>query len=346
MKFSHLKIIAGVLVCSSCMALAQPAGNPGSSPAIVKSEFIFNKPPTASCHASTIVQTTNGLVAAWFGGVEESSPDVGIWLSHHDGQKWSTPEEVANGEHEDVRVRYPLWNPVLFQIPNGRLVLFYKEGPNPRTWWGMYKTSSDGGTTWVKAKRLPNKIIGPVKNKPIWLPDGTILCGSSTEDEGWHIHIEKTKNLKSWDKTGALNSPLEFGAIQPTLVPWADGRLQLLCRTKQQVIAEAWSNDSGETWGRLKATSLPNPNSGIDAVMLRDGRALLVYNHTLVGRGILNVALSSDGKTWAPALVLEHTPLAEFSYPAVIQDSEGFIHITYTWKREKIKHVVLDPAKL
>lgn len=95
----------------------------------------------------------------------------------------------------------------------------------------------------------------------------------------------------------------------------------------------------------MKATGLPNPNSGIDAVMLRDGRALLVYNHTPRGRSPLNVALSSDGKTWKSALVLENLP-GEYSYPAVIQSRDGLVHITYTWHREKIRHVIVDPAKL
>ena len=95
----------------------------------------------------------------------------------------------------------------------------------------------------------------------------------------------------------------------------------------------------------MKATSLPNPNAGIDAVMLRDGRGLLVYNHTEKGRSPLNVAVSSDGKLWNAALVLEDKP-GEYSYPAVIQTTDGLVHITYTWKRQRIKHVVIDPTKL
>ena len=91
---------------------------------------------------------------------------------------------------------------------------------------------------------------------------------------------------------------------------------------------------------------LPNPNSGIDAVTLADGRQLLVYNHTTEGRGVLNVAVSEDGEHWQAALVLEDEPGAEFSYPAVIQTSDGLVHVTYTWKRRRIRHVVIDPRKL
>ena len=92
-------------------------------------------------------------------------------------------------------------------------------------------------------------------------------------------------------------------------------------------------------------TSLPNPNSGIDAVTLRDGRHLIVYNHATEGRTPLNVAVSRDGRRWDPVVVLERDP-GEYSYPAVIQSGDGRVHITYTWKRQRIKHVAIDPTEL
>jgi predicted neuraminidase len=97
----------------------------------------------------------------------------------------------------------------------------------------------------------------------------------------------------------------------------------------------------------LRFTALPNPNSGIDAITLADGRHLLVYNHSSQNkvRTPLNVAISTDGKNWIQILTLEDEPGAQFSYPAVIQSSDGMVHITYTWKRFRIKHVVLDPRR-
>jgi alpha-L-rhamnosidase len=63
---------------------------------------------------------------------------------------------------------------------------------------------------------------------------------------------------------------------------------------------------------------------------------------------VLNVAVSRDGKAWDAALVLEDDRAAPngFSYPAVIQTSDGLVHITYTWERTRVRHVVIDPAKL
>ncbi|HUW17715.1 MAG TPA: sialidase family protein [Sedimentisphaerales bacterium] len=339
----YFPVFAGVVIVLSAMTVW--AGDLSEQPGIVKMDFIFDEAPFRQCHASTIVQSKKGLAAAWFGGKHESNPDVGIWVSLYKGKKWSKPVEVANGIQHDKK-RYPCWNPVLFQPKKGPLLLFYKVGPSPDSWWGMLMTSDDGGRTWSFPRRLPEDILGPVKNKPIQMPDGVLLCGSSTEDKGWRVHFERTADLgKTWQHVGPISDGKEFGAIQPTLLRYADGRVQALCRSGQGRITESWSSDGGKTWSPMTATSLPNPNSGIDGVTLADGRQLLVYNHTPKGRSPLNVAVSNDGKTWKAALVLENQD-GEYSYPAVIQTSDGMVHIAYTWKRQKVKHVVVDPAKI
>ncbi|WP_445482310.1 sialidase family protein [Larkinella rosea] len=313
---------------------------------VVKSEFIYETAPFPSCHASTLAETPEGVVAAWFGGTDERDPDVGIWFSRKTGSGWTAPVELANGI-QATGPRQPTWNPVLFQMPKGPLLLFYKVGPSPSTWWGMLMRSDDGGKTWTKPTRLPDGIVGPIKNKPVLLASGKLLCPSSSEDNGWRLHMESsTDGGKTWQKTAALNDGKEFSAIQPSILFHPNGRLQLLCRSKNKKVLESWSDDGGTNWTALKPTELPNPNSGTDAVTLKDGRQLLVYNHTPKGRSPLNVAVSPDGKRWQAAVVLENEPGGEFSYPAVIQTRDGLVHITYTHHRKKIKYVVLDPANL
>jgi predicted neuraminidase len=317
-----------------------------AKPGWVRSEFLYETAPFPECHASTLAETPHGLVAAWFGGTEEKHPDVGIWLSRQQDGKWSTPVEVANGV-ESAEKRYPCWNPVLFQVPGGPLQLYYKVGPSPETWWGMLMISYDGGQTWGKPTRLPENILGPIKNKPVLLKDGRLLAGSSSEHDGWRVHVEFTHNLGfNWGQSKSLNDPQKIQAIQPTFLIHPDKKLQMLCRGRGTgKIVEAWSPDNGRTWSELMTMELPNPNSGLDAVTLDNGQHLLVYNHTEKGRSPLNVAISEDGVKWFAATVLESEP-GEYSYPAVIQTADGKVHLSYTWKRKKIKHVVLDPAQL
>lgn len=357
----RLSVLTFLLIAFSCKGQERmlPEVQPLNHPAVISEEFIYEleNALTPECHASTVEASGNVVVAAWFGGTEEKNKDVGIWVSRKLDRSWSSPVEVVNGVQEDG-TRHPCWNPVLFKPKGQPLHLFYKVGPSPREWWGLYMTSEDDGLTWSEPVKLPDGILGPIKNQPIQLTDGTILSPSSTESktDGWKIHLESSNDLgKTWYKTEALNDAEEFGAIQPVVLNYGDGKLQLLSRTKNDVISQNWSEDAGRTWTAMTKTSLPNPNSGIDAVTLKDGRQLLVYNPTSKNWGDrvpLSIAISTDGENWKRILDLE--PLRgttdnegeEYSYPTVIQAEDNKVHIVYTWNRKTVKYVVLDPEKL
>jgi predicted neuraminidase len=337
------------LCCGVSLGLRTLAG---ALPPILATQFIFENAPFASAHASTIVETRDGLVTAWFAGSREGASDVGIWLARQqkDGT-WTEPQEVADGV-QTGGTRYPAWNPVLFEVGQGTLTLFYKVGPTPRTWWGMIRTSLDAGRTWSDARRLPDGVLGPIKNKPVRLMDGSVIAGSSTESDDtpsiWRIHFEVTRDEgATWS---IVRPPLPqiaaaIDAIQPSILLHSDGTLQAVGRTRSGRVFETRSRDRGQSWTPVSLLELPNPNAGIDALTLRDHRHLIVYNHTTKGRTPLNIAMSRDGSTWTNVLTLE-SELGEYSYPAVIQTSEGRLHITYTWNRLRIKHVVIDPRRL
>jgi predicted neuraminidase len=350
---------AGFMMAAAGLAgaLAHAGGLP-VNPAVKLAEFLNEKAPYPQCHASTIVEAEPGrLVAAWFGGTREGAPDVGIWLSRHDGKRWLPATEVADGGQPDG-TRHPTWNPVLFKAPRGPLFLFYKVGPSPSDWWGMLKTSSDGGRTWSEARRLPAPLLGPIKNKPVVLRDGSWLSASSTEGTpmGWRAHFEVSRDAgETWEFVGPLDKGVSsLEAIQGSVLFHRDGRLQALLRTRNGVLATTWSSDSGRTWSALAPSGLPNPNAGTDAITLKDGRQLLVYNHAAPAPGTtsgprypLNVAVSTDGVAWPMVLTLEAEPIPDgYAYPAVIQSADGLVHVTYTWNRRRIKHVVIDPREL
>lgn len=342
---------------------------------IVVNEFLYDKADFPQCHSATIAETTNGdLVSAFFGGTREGAPDVCIYVCRKEkgSNQWTKPALAADGILKPD-LRKACYNPVLFQMPDGPLFLFYKIGKNVADWSGYVKTSNDGGRTWSKAQPLEAGYLGPIKNKPVWV-DGKIIAPSSTEQGGWKVHFEiaedggrKTKIVGPLAADNAVmtqdmvksassgKADIEGGddgkantiqAIQPSILTYKDGRLQILCRTRNGRIATAWSSDRGETWSPLSLTNLPNNNSGTDAVTLQDGRQVLIYNAVATPPGAkkgirtpLNIAVSKDGVNWDMVLTLEDSPVSQYSYPSIIQGKDGRIHAVYTWRRQRIKYM-------
>lgn len=324
--------------------------------------YVFDHAIFSSCHASTIAETPEGdLVVACFGGSYEGCEDVCIWVSRlpKGDFEWGTPFIAADGILNDS-IRKACYNPVLQQMPNGELWLFFKIGSCVADWTGWLTKSRDGGRTWSKREPLPEGFLGPTKNKPLLLGD-RLLCPSSTEKDGWRIHFE-ILDLKTgqWHKTGPIKGakalttmdkgkrgarPQEIMCIQPTLLQMADGSIKALCRTKNGRIATTTSHDGGETWSEVTLTNLPNNNSGIDAVTLRDGRHVLAYNPVSVKAGKetgprtpLALAISDDGENWhnMTETKTDTPPDGELSYPAIIQGANGHLYLTYTYLRQRI----------
>jgi predicted neuraminidase len=303
--------------------------------------------PFAASHASTVVELKNGdLMSAWFGGTAEGKPDVAIWGATRTRTRWSAPVELAR--EPDV----PCWNPVLFHTRDGKLWLYYKFGPSPQTWTGARKWSQDEGKTWSPVEHLPAGLLGPIRAKPLVLLDGTIVSGTSIEAyRSWAAWIERsTDGGKTWTKIGPIVPPVEVpespdsqdidGIIQPSVVPLGKKHLRLYARStaKTARVCVADSYDDGATWTQARPLEVPNPNSGIDAVALKDGRVVLVYNDTTSGRTPLNLAVSNDGEHFKMFYTLEKSP-GEYSYPAIIQTASGDLEMTYTWNRKTIEHV-------
>lgn len=319
---------------------------------IIKYELIADLPPTAECHAGTIVENSRGeMLAAWFGGTREGHIDVNIWLSKITSGSWSKPVRLTDVNDFDSLYSYKsVFNPSLFQYPDGGpLLLFFLTGPLG-SGYGNIKASYDGGITWTKARKLPKPVKGGDKNKCVLLKDGTLVCPNNL---GTVPKMDFTRNYgQSWAEHALVPDPENYGAIHPTILVHGDQELQILARTRAGVMVTSRSNDGGNTWTPLSKTSLPQNFSGFDAVTLSDGRHLLVYNHISMDKGRwggprtpLNVAISNDGINWEAALLLEDEP-GEFSYPAVSQSKDGMVHIIYTWNRVRMKYVKIDPSKL
>lgn len=318
-------------------------------------EFVSDEMPTASCHASTVVETASGdMLAAWFGGAHEGAPDVAIWMARRNSAGWSEVREAAR------EPQIAAWNPVLFHSADGLLWLYYKFGGSPETWSAARESSRDEGATWSVPDHLPAGLYGPIRAKPLLLANGTLLSGTSVESyENWACWIERsTDNGRHWTRIGPIAAPLSLsgraprrgasrGVIQPSLVDTGGGHIRLYARSTNDIgrICQADSSDDGLTWSAVTATTLPNPNSGIDAVRLHDGRLVLVYNDSASARTPLNLAISADGEHWRNFYDLETGP-GEYSYPAMIEARNGDLLITYTWNRRKIRFVRFPLAKI
>lgn len=312
-------------------------------------EAIFtDSVPFASCHASTLVQLSQGrYLAAWFGGTQESRSDVAIWGSTRSGCKWSPPRQLA-------RVRNVAhWNPVLFTDAEGAVQLFFKvsvgagkDGRHGITegWETWRVVSRDNGDTWSTAQPLvPGDTLGrgPVKNKPILVADGSWLAGASTETpEDWEVFFDRSSDGGvTWGRSADVARDRSVftgkGAIQPTLWECEPGHVCALVRTTAGMVGRTESRNGGRTWSALAATDLPNNNSGLDAVRLPGGQIALVCNPVTEGRTPVALLLSDDnGHTWPRRLDVETEP-GEYSYPAVIATAGG-LAITYTWNRKRI----------
>ena len=307
--------------------------------------LIFDKPPTPSCHASTVVEVEKGrLLAAWFGGKDEGAKDVQIYLSRFDGSAWSKPEIVGTEPGQ------PTWNPVLFRTAKGTLYLWYKAGPKPDNWTGYVRTSADGGKSWSKPAMMPAGFYGPVRAKPIQVGE-TIFAGTSLESHNcWTPYVDiSTDDGKTWMRSAPFNVAGKFAQIQPALFHVTGTRettIVALMRSRDpRRICRAESKDGGKTWTAAEATELLNPSSGIDVARTGPSELFLIYNPSTLLRTPISLARSADdGKTWAKVHDLE-TEVGEFSYPAMIASEAGRLEITYTFNRRHIKHETVDPAK-
>lgn len=290
-----------------------------------------------SCHASTVEQVGDDLLVAWFGGTQEAAEDVEIWCCRVTDGVASKPRRVSALD------RVPCWNPVLYAPPDGPVTLFYKQGKSPSDWKTMVVTSADRGDTWsVPTELVPEDDSGgrgPVKNKPLLLPDGRLLAPASAERGQWYCFID-CLHSGVWKKH-FIPLPTENPphVIQPTLWRDADGGAHAFMRSNRGCVYRSDSADGGRTWCTAYPTALPNNNSGIDCVTLPDGRLFLVCNpigKDWGARTPLSLLVSTDnGETFAVLAELE-TGEGEFSYPAIIAGGDNRLCITYTWKRKDI----------
>ena len=312
-------------------------------------------------HVASIGELPDGtLVATWYAGSREGAGDVAIYLSTRAPGRggWSPPRAIVTREsaaRELNRHIRKVGNSLIFADSAGKLWLLYVT-VSIGGWSGSslnLTTSSDRGVTWAPSQRLTLSpffnLAELVKNAPVALSGGGWAVpiyhelASTFPEVLWLDHAEggiratKSRMSAGW-----------FG-YQPALTPIDDSRALALLRDDggANAVTVARTEDAGETWSPPQPLNLPNPDAGLDAIRLQDGRLLLAFNDAVNSRENLRLAMSSDeGRTWRRVATLAEEPGADFSYPFLLQTGSGDVQLVYTWKRVAIRHVAFNIAWL
>jgi predicted neuraminidase/peroxiredoxin len=312
------------------------------------SELIFDKIPGYPVHhCSTITEAPNGdLLVSWYGGSYESSDDQVLFLSRRKKgtSVWSKPEIIVRSPGK------PPGNAVLFTAPNHRVWLVWgrMDGTQPMlrgTGWDscrlFYRTSPDSGITWSEDQPFFHDTLGWLpRNLTVLLADGTLILPLSDERNGHGVDLSfflaTSDSGATWTRSGIMR-----GGEQPTFIERADGSLLAYLRIRPNIVASE-SHDGGKSWTTPEPTQWKNPDSGISMRRLKNGHVLLVFNNQDHSRTPLHIARSLDeGRTWSKPLEVETNP-GEYSYPSVLQTSDGKIQIIYTFRRYSIKHLEMN----
>lgn len=290
--------------------------------------FVLVREPGIASYNPVLFHTKDGRLWLYYKfGSHPVSWTAGRLWSEDDGNTWSKAEHLPAGLYGPVRTK-----PLILEdgtIVSGTSVESY------RSWSCWIERSTDNGATWTKIG--PITVSTGIAGPP--LAGETKPAGSGSEDG--QKGTSRSSAVREDFRTSYFTAAQQFteGIIQPSIVSLGRNWLRLYARSTARTgkICVADSSDGGVTWTQARQIQLPNPNAGVDAVALRDGRVVLVYNHTESGRTPLNLAVSRDGEHFRMFQVLESEP-GEFSYPAIIQGSDGDLHITYTWHRRRIRY--------
>jgi predicted neuraminidase len=339
-----------------------PSQAPSPKP-LFRSELLPNG-SAPSVHAATAVELADGTLRAfWYGGSREGASDVAIYTATYAAGAW-TPETALVRREEAQRSLQrslrKLGNPVAGRDPRGRVWLFYVS-VSVGGWAGSAinaMVSDDEGRTWSAPRRLISSpffnISTLVKGPLVQLADGTMALPV------YHEMIGKFGELLRLDADGRVigKTRLSWGgsSLQPVVVPRSESDAVAFMRYAGDPpgrVLVIRSSDAGEHWTAPEKTALPNPNAAVGGVLLAGGPLVLAFNNAEQNREDLSLALSGDfGASWRVARSLEsesqpqRAPVAEYSYPWVMQDRAGNVHVLYTWGRARIKHAVFNQAWL
>ena len=303
-------------------------------------------------HGVSLVEVKEGLLATWFSAAQETGSEAQIFGARWIKKKgaWTKPFVIV-----DKNYTKSLGNTALFRDDDGIIWLFFA-AVRVGGWSGSmidYIQSKDDGKTWSKGVNLVGWPGNLPRNAPIKTGDHEMLAPFYVDFwAGAGIvgsYMAKIKYKDGNIINYSYSSLEDKRAIQPALVKMPSGRIVLLARdTEDKNIWRAFSDDNGTTWTKASRILLPNPGSAICAIYVKDVDAILVvYNHSREKRDPISLAVSRDGektfKRIANLATAEEGVKTKFAYPAMLQTSDGLIHIIWSHKgRDTLKHIMFN----
>jgi predicted neuraminidase len=335
-------------------------------------------------HSSSVVELPNGdLLVCWFHGSGERTADDTLirgarW--NRSTRKWTEPFLMADtpgfpetnpvlfiDSHQRLFFFWPLiiahrWETALmkyristdYQQPNGppnwqfqdNIVLVPKNiGALTRAWAG----SDERGARWIAhaEDEYYSRMGWFTRTHPLELPSGRILVPMYSDGFSFGIMAISDDAGRTWSASEPI---VGAGSIQPSVVRKKDGTLVAYLRDNGPPPKRAHmsvSKDDGVSWTPARDSDLPNPGTSLEAILLRNGNWIMIYNDLENGRYSLVAAISDDeGATWKWKRHLDGNPAvkinSQYHYPSAIQARDGSIHATYSYftpEGKAIKHV-------
>jgi predicted neuraminidase len=335
-----------------------------------------------SSHSSNLLSLRNGdLLCAWYSGQWEGRSGVAILISRlpKGSAQWTQPAIVAREDGWAVE------NPVLFEPAAGPLWLFYTRQPadaGQSKSQLFYRTSSDNGRSWTAPALLFDR-LGSFDRQRILEADGRWLfpmyytpkSDITGKDALTHYSVVQISadQGRAWRECQIPNS---MGLVQPDIVELSAHHFLAFLRSRFADWVYVSKSADGCAWTAPTPTGIPNNNSSVQVVKLRDGHLVIAFNNMQATTGReqpetaprwpLSVALSiDDGQTWPWVRDVDigqempqepissviagvdisdnkgafFSHLFSYEYPSVVEGADGAIYLSYTYRRRTIKCV-------
>jgi len=254
----------------------------------------FLPSPCVQNHAANLAFLPDGtLTCVWFGGTMEGMGDISIYMSRlaAGSEVWSVPEKMSDDPQKSEQ------NPLVFTAPDGKVWLIFTSQTSGNQDGAIVKRriSADGGRTFGSVEVLcdtPGTFVRQpivVNTKGEWLLPVFRCIG--LPGQRWTGDADTAAVLLSQDAGSSwqmIDLPGSVGAVHMNIVPRGNRRMVAFFRNRFATqILRSHSEDDGVTWSEPVSTGLPNNNSSIQAIALKDGRIAIIYNHS-------NALTSSD----------------------------------------------------